>query len=197
MKRATIAVSLAVTATIGVACSSERIGGPAEELGGPHATFEAEWVGVYEGTGSAELFDIGESYSDVPVCVGTWLEAGRLRGIVRIQLFPPPDALLEIADGLHTGGQPGACAGNGVVLTASSRIEDITSRLTLMLTGPDGFSGLHDKRHRLQLERRGDELIGLTVFRAGTPSSDRSTSTRWKNGYYEIARLHLHLDKVR
>lgn len=195
MNKTAIAASLALAATIG-ACSLDNVGPEYEAIpNGPSliTTFEGAWVGIFKGAGRVELLEAGESYDNLPVCVETWIEAGGLHGVVHVQLFPP-EGLLEIADGLSKGHQTGACAGTGVVMTARRRIEDITSPSTLLLHGPDGVSLTRDKGPQtLQLERHGDELVGLlTVFRNGFSPTASSPG-----GSSEIAQVYLQLGEVK
>jgi len=169
MKRLKTVVSAALAATIVVACQPERVGEPAA-VGGTYTsstTPEAEWVGLYEGTGSVELLDADESYGDVPICVEAWPREGNLRALVYVQMQTVPDALIEIADQVYPEDQAGICAGGGVILTAERPMQDVTSSDKLTLNGPDGLSVADEKQQTLQLERWGGGLVGLlSVFRA-------------------------------
>jgi hypothetical protein len=190
MNRITTLVSLASAATIWVACDSENlVGPPAVGSNVIAATYEAEWVGFREGIGSVDLLDTGESYADVPVCVETWLEGGRLHGVVYIRLLEPPDALIELSDRPRSGDHEGVCAGAWVAITAGSRTEEIKSGQTLVLYGPDGFS--RGERRLLQIERWGDESDwDLRVFRLGWRASTVSPFI----GYFEVASISLRLN---
>ncbi len=196
MNKTAIAASLALAATIG-ACSLDNVGPEYEAIpNGPShfTTFEGAWVGIFKGAGRVELLEAGESYDNLPVCVETWTEAGGLHGVVHVQLSPPPDGLLEIADGFVKGDQTSPCASTGVVMTARRRIEDITSPSTLLLYGPDGVSLAEDKwQQTLQLDRYGDQVVGLlTVFRNGP-----SKSTSSYQGSTEVAKVYLQLGMVK
>ena len=193
MNRITTLVSLASAVAIWVACDSEDlIGPPAVGSKVIAATYEAAWVGFREGIGSVELLDTGESYTDVPICVETWLEGGRLRGVVYIGVFPPPDALMEISDGPDSGDHEGVCAGAWVTTTAGRQTEEIKSTHTLVLYGPDGSS--RGESWLLQIERSGDESDWiLRVFRPGWRSTSAVSPFR---GYFEAASISLHLTET-
>jgi hypothetical protein len=191
MNKLTTGVSAVLVAAIAVACHLDGlVGSPEYDSGGKEvdkitATYEPEWVGFYEGTGSAELLDTGDSYSDLPVCLETWIEAGKLRAVVHIPLgVAPNDALIEISERDYSWNQDGVCAGIGLTITASCSTEDVTSRDGLLLSGAH-YSSLDESRFQLSLriERRGDELVGLLeverLERLARPHSDDSTVARF------------------
>ncbi|UCG87566.1 MAG: hypothetical protein JSW71_03195 [Gemmatimonadota bacterium] len=198
MKRLTTVVSAALAAAIGVACHSDPVGPVVKGRDTIAATYEAAWVGFYEGMGGVDLLEVGKSYGNLPICVEAWPEAGRLRAVVYIQILPAPDALIEISDGPYSDDHKGVCAGIGVMLTAGGRIENITSSDALMLSGPDGssvadWSAADDKRHSLQFERRGTELVGLLrVYRPGSKAS----ATVSPSEEPEVARFTARLTKA-
>ena len=189
MNRIKTLVSLASAAAIWVACDSENLAGPpAVGSNVSAATYEADWVGSREGIGSVDLLDTGESYADVPVCVETWLEGGRLHGVVYVGPLQPPDALIELADRPRSGDHEGVCAGAWVTITAGSRTEEIKSAYTLVLYGPDGVSKA--ERRLLQIQRWGDESDWvLRVFRPGWKAAASPFY-----GYFEAASISLHLN---
>ena len=175
MNKLTTGVSVVLAVAIAVACQLESIletpdqgyGSGSKGLNYIGTTYEAEWVGFYEGTGSAELLDTGDSYSDLPVCLETWVEAGRLRGAVYIQLgFAPTDALAGMPDNNYSWDQDAVCAGLGVTMTASCSTEDVTSKDGLLLFGGanpswGGQPPLGGQPQlSLRIERLGDELVG-------------------------------------
>lgn len=169
MNKLTTGFSVVLVTAIGVACHLDGIvGSPEHDFGGKQVdkittTYEAEWVGSYEGTGSAELLDTGDSYADLPACLETWVEAGRLHGVVHIPLGDvPSDALIEISDRDYWQDQDGLCAGIGVTMTASCSTEDVTSMDRLLLFGVRNSSWDDSKPQlSLRIERRGDKLVGL------------------------------------
>lgn len=163
MKRLKTVVSAALAATIGVACQSEIVSGPGGN--GGSTTLEADWVGFYEGTGSVELLDVGESYGDVHICVGAWPKEGSLRAVVYVQMQTAPAALIEIADQVYSEDQVGICAGGGVILTAEKPMQEVTSNDKVTLDGPDGLSVAGEKQQTLQLEHREGGLVGLMSVR--------------------------------
>jgi hypothetical protein len=164
MHKLTTRVPMVLAAAIAVACHIEDIvdlqqhdsaGVKTYEI---TPTYEAEWVGSFEGTGSAELLDAGDSYAELPVCLETWVEAGKLRGAVYIQLgVAPGDALMEIFDRDYSWDRDGVCAGLGVTMTTWCSTEDVTSRERLLLFGGTQYSSWGS----LTIEQRGDELVGL------------------------------------
>ncbi len=165
MKRLKTVVSVALAATIGVACQPEKVGGPGGK--GGSTTLEADWVGFYEGTGRVELLDVGESYEDVHICVGAWPREGSLRAVVYVQMQTAPDALIEIADRVYPEDQAGICAGGGVILTAERPMQEVISSDKLTLDGPEGLSVAGEKQQTLQLERWEGGVVGLlSVFGA-------------------------------
>jgi hypothetical protein len=192
MNKLTTGVPMVLAAAIAVACHVEGIVdlqqfvSEGEEAHKITPTYEAEWVGVYEGTGSAELLDVGDSYSELPVCLETWVEAGNLRGAVYIQLgVAPSDALMEISDRDYSWDQDGACAGRGVTMTAWCSTEDVTSKDGLLLFGGAHYSPWGGQpQWALTIERRGDELVGLLEVErlehpAARSSSNNSTVARF------------------
>lgn len=166
MKRLKTVVSAALAATIVVACQTERVGGPVG--GGTYTsstTPEAQWAGFYEGTGSVELLDVGESYRDVHICVTAWPREGSLRAVVYVQMETAPEALIEIADQVYSEDHAGICAGGGVILTAEKPMQDVTSSGKLTLDGPDGMLVADEKQQTLELEHREGGLVGLMSIR--------------------------------
>jgi len=199
MNKLTTGVPVVLAAAITVACHLESlVGSPEYDSGGEKSdkittTYEAEWVGVYEGTGSAELLDTGDSYSDLPVCLETWVEAGRLRGVVHIQLgVAPTDALIEISDRDYSWDPGGVCAGLGVTVTAWCSTEDVTSKDRLLLLGAEVWSwGESRLQWSLRIERLGDEFVGLLeVERLEHPAARASSSSS------TVARFSLYATKA-
>ena len=188
MNKLTTGVPMVLAAAIAVACHVEGIVdlqqfvSEGEEAHKITPTYEAEWVGVYEGTGSAELLDVGDSYSELPVCLETWVEAGNLRGAVYIQLgVAPSDALMEISDSKHS---------QRVTLTAWSSTEDVTSKDRLLLLGAEVWPwGESRLQWSLRIERLGDELVGLLEV-------ERLESWRSKKSNSTVARFSLFVAKA-
>jgi len=168
VNKTVIAVALVATSTIGVAChldtmtgaDSQDLNGISNPLGG--ATYAAEWVGVYEGLGNVDVFDSGEHYSDVPMCLETWIEGRLLHAAVHLQISPPPEALMERPP--VASDAPGGCAEDGVGVHVSTGTGNVTSNTVLTLGNWMGSSQEDVRRSTLRLQRQGDDLVGtLTV----------------------------------
>jgi hypothetical protein len=172
---------------VGAACSLQDVVGIGEghrrhqEAPVEIRTYAAEWVGVYEGLGNVDVFDSGEHYLDVPACLEMRVEDYVLYADLHLQIFPPPDVLVERPP--VGGDAAGACAEGGAVVHIATGTGNVTSNATLTLNQPES-SGESPRGRRLLLQRQGEDLVGtLTVY----PGSGTGSATGTDDALASIA----------
>jgi len=181
-----------VVMTLGVltSCKLDSIGWPEYTAGGDvpvriYTTYEAEWIGGYEGLAVVRMFNTGDVYPDMTVCVQVAKDGPLLRATAYIA-HPVPWELKEVSDGLYSIAHGNDCGGanGGIVFESETEILDVRSDDSLLTRNSDpSWLGL-EKSHTLLLQRDLDEIVGKIVLEqeepacAGGPNCPRIESVK-------------------